>query len=95
MSNSIGYLYVAVRENYVNEAIASAKSLKERNSNFPIALVTDKKIENHCAIGCDAGAAQDDGQRACQGNWCHRGEPKLVAIWQSKRCEVRNLGQNL
>ncbi|HHP7230775.1 MAG TPA: putative nucleotide-diphospho-sugar transferase [Xenococcaceae cyanobacterium] len=42
-----GYLYVAVGEKFLKEAICSAQSLRKIDSNAHITLVTDQTIENN------------------------------------------------
>lgn len=41
-----GYLYVAVGEQFLKEAIFSARSLRKVDNTAHINLVTDKKIKN-------------------------------------------------
>ena len=41
-----GYLYVAIGEQFVNEAICSAQSLKKVDRNADITLITDTEIDN-------------------------------------------------
>ncbi len=41
-----GYLYIATGENFINEALRSASSLKKVDKNAHITLITNKEIEN-------------------------------------------------